>query len=321
MPVGMHASIATVAGYTGATRTPAGYCQAQRTRFRATPLAITFASNPRTKASNRSTGISCSLSTTNETNRRKIVLGAGLLAAAGLFPSEAFALAGGRFASVVKDAVDANVTASWEQVLQAMLHDAAGGVNGSLRFELDRPENKTLKAVVEQVTAVKKAIDADEMMLAPISWADALVLTGLTKTTAVFKAAMCTRMKEGQCELAYNAYGNKPPNPKLGRVDADAADANGLIPALGSSSSEYRALFERLGFSKTELCLLAPALTGDYDAGIALLREDPELAKVLDGIEKGKKDLTRTSYEVNFFNAFLKLSYKGAKFDRTVKLF
>ena len=81
----------------------------------------------------------------------------------------------------------AHRTAPWEMVLKALLHDAGtydkagktGGANGSLRLELDRPENAALKEVVEQVSEVKAALDGSDIVLSPISWSDTLVLTGL----------------------------------------------------------------------------------------------------------------------------------------------
>lgn len=81
----------------------------------------------------------------------------------------------------------------WPLLLQAVLHDAGtydkdartGGCNGSLQFELDRPENKNLLKVASEVDKVKAAIDASEACASPITWADALALTGLVRVNTL----------------------------------------------------------------------------------------------------------------------------------------
>jgi hypothetical protein len=75
----------------------------------------------------------------------------------------------------------------WSLTLQAVLHDAGtydpiaktGGLNGSLRYELNRVENKQLGAVIKQVEAAKAKIDASPLATAPISFSDTLALAGL----------------------------------------------------------------------------------------------------------------------------------------------
>ena len=75
----------------------------------------------------------------------------------------------------------------WGLTLQAVLHDAGtydpsaktGGLNGSLRYELNRVENKQLGAVIKQVEAAKAKIDASPLSTAPISFSDTLALAGL----------------------------------------------------------------------------------------------------------------------------------------------
>lgn len=54
-----------------------------------------------------------------------------------------------------------------------------------------------------------------------------------------------------------------------------------------------------MGMTLKDLCVLSPALTGDYESSIALLQDDAECAKILADLEKSKRDMTRTSYEVN----------------------
>jgi hypothetical protein len=64
-------------------------------------------------------------------------------------------------------------------------------------------------------------------------------------------------------------------------------------------SSRAQAMFKRMGMTLKDLCVLSPALTGDYESSIALLHDDAECAKILADLEKSKRDMTRTSYEVN----------------------
>eukprot|EP00854_Cymbomonas_tetramitiformis_P006906 gene6906-8241_t len=166
----------------------------------------------------------------------------------------------------------------------------SGGVDGSIRLVegLDAP----VAAAVDEINRVKAAFDADEAALAPISWSDALVIAGLEKVKEEFRS-----VREARGISA--AQGNAAPNPKLGRGDAQVADAPATVEALASLStaSQYKAEFKRLGLTTGELCLLAPCLTGDVHTANALLESDVECAKSLGRLEVAKQEKSRTSYE------------------------
>jgi hypothetical protein len=228
---------------------------------------------------------------------------------------------GKEFEELLTAAVNMHVTAPTWTVLQAVFHDAAsydkeaktGGFNGSIQFELDRPENAGLKDVVKQVKEAKAMIDASDITKNPITFADTLAIAGLVKLTADFKDHLCGVVSNGSCDLAYNAYGNKPPNMRKGRVDATEADA-ASVPMPGSSVEEYKALQARMGLGISEITVLSPALTGDFDSSVAILEQDEAYAKALKRYAKTRNDLTRTSYEVPFFKAYMRLVNMGARF-------
>jgi len=228
---------------------------------------------------------------------------------------------GKAFEDLIADAIDMHVTAPTWTVLQAVFHDAAsydketktGGFNGSIQFELDRPENAGLKDVVKQVKEAKAMIDASDITKNPITFADTLALAGLAKLTVDFKQHLCTVVSKDSCDIAYNAYGNKPPNMRKGRVDASEADAT-RVPMPGSSPAEYKALAARMGLGISEMAVLSPALTGDFESSVALLAQDDAFAKSLKRYEQVRREPTRTSYEVPFFKAYVKLTNLGARY-------
>lgn len=67
-------------------------------------------------------------------------------------------------------------------VLRLVFHDAgtydmdddSGGMNGSIAYELDRPENKGLKRSVKIIVEAKKMVDE----IQPVSMADTIAVAG-----------------------------------------------------------------------------------------------------------------------------------------------
>ncbi|KAK3268735.1 hypothetical protein CYMTET_22776 [Cymbomonas tetramitiformis] len=145
------------------------------------------------------------------------------------------------FQELISRKVKENVTAPYGVLMQLLLYDAwsldvsakSGGVDGSIRLVegLDAP----VAAAVDEINRVKAAFDADEAALAPISWSDALVIAGLEKVKEEFRS-----VREARGISA--AQGNAAPNPKLGRGDAQVADAPATVEALASLStaSQYK---------------------------------------------------------------------------------
>lgn len=89
------------------------------------------------------------------------------------------------------------VTAPLADVLALAIRDAGtfdaaagtGGLNGSIRFELDRPENQRFKPVVEQLEKAKREIDAQ--VTEPIGWADLVALAPAGKARYAFLRDFC----------------------------------------------------------------------------------------------------------------------------------
>lgn len=89
------------------------------------------------------------------------------------------------------------VTAPLADVLALAIHDAGtfdaaagtGGLNGSIRFELDRPENQRFKPVVEQLEKAKREIDSK--VTEPIGWADLIALAPAGKARYAFLRDFC----------------------------------------------------------------------------------------------------------------------------------
>ncbi|MFS7898079.1 putative L-ascorbate peroxidase [Helianthus anomalus] len=115
-------------------------------------------------------------------------------------------------------------------VLRLVFHDAgtyemdddSGGMNGSISFELDRPENKGLKKPLKILVEAKTIVDEKQ----PVSMADMIVVAG--------------------AEAVSLCGGPKIP----GKLPEETLDASGLKES-----------FQRKGFSTQELVALSGAHT------------------------------------------------------------
>ena len=93
--------------------------------------------------------------------------------------------------------IETVVTAPFEDLMALAIRDAGsfdaktgrGGLNGSIRFELDRPENRRFVDVVKQLERAKRAID--EKATAPIGWADLIALAPVAKARYQFLRDFC----------------------------------------------------------------------------------------------------------------------------------
>ncbi|XP_059274745.1 putative L-ascorbate peroxidase 6 isoform X2 [Lycium ferocissimum] len=122
-------------------------------------------------------------------------------------------------------------------VLRLVFHDAGtfeidekvGGMNGSIVFELDRPENKGLKKSLKILEKAKSQIDLVQPALAG---AEAVSLCG------------------------------GPSIPiQLGRIDSLLPDPEGQLPEESLDATSLKQCFERKGFSTQELVALSGAHT------------------------------------------------------------
>ncbi|KAJ1415931.1 Peroxidase, active site [Sesbania bispinosa] len=115
-------------------------------------------------------------------------------------------------------------------VLRLVFHDAGtfevddniGGMNGSIVYELERPENAGLKKSVLQ--KAKTQIDA----IQPVSWADMIAVAGAE---------------------AVEICGGPPIQVSLGRQDSLEPDPEGKLPEETLDASGLKKCFKRKGFS------------------------------------------------------------------------
>ncbi|XP_015572613.1 putative L-ascorbate peroxidase 6 isoform X2 [Ricinus communis] len=129
-------------------------------------------------------------------------------------------------------------------VLRLVFHDAgtfemngtSGGMNGSIVFELDRPENAGLKKSLKVVEKAKKEVDA----IQPVSWADMIAVAGAE---------------------AVSVCGGPTIPVLLGRLDSGEPDAEGKLPEESLGASSLKQCFQRKGLSTQELVALSGAHT------------------------------------------------------------
>jgi len=194
------------------------------------------------------------------------------------------------------------VTAPLADVLALAIRDAGtfdnstgtGGLNGSIRFELDRPENARFRGVFKQLERAKKEIDAE--VTEPIGWADLIALAPAGKARYSFLREFCgttPRFDTTRVGCDYDAmltppYGSSPElkeatvrfrenyastgpltgaRVRIGRADAQTADPAGLIPPEGATAAEYIAWFQRMRMSIPALVNLAPYVDPSCEVG------------------------------------------------------
>nr|KYP43419.1 Putative L-ascorbate peroxidase 6 [Cajanus cajan] len=132
-------------------------------------------------------------------------------------------------------------------VLRLVFHDAGtfdiddntGGMNGSIVYELERPENAGLKKSIKACFVLQKAktqIDA----IQPVSWADMIAVAGAE---------------------AVEVCGGPPIQVSLGRIDTLVPDPEQRLPEESLGASDLKKCFQRKGFSTQELVALSGAHT------------------------------------------------------------
>lgn len=133
-------------------------------------------------------------------------------------------------------------------MLRLVFHDAAtyrqglqgndtGGVNGSIQFETERPENFGLKRGVNVIRQLGEK-------LPQYSFADLIVLS----------AAFAVKMTHGPDMMR---------SVRVGRVDAEKADPEGRLPEESLSAAGQFDVFGSMGFSPEEMV----ALLGSHTLG------------------------------------------------------
>ncbi|XP_054792230.1 putative L-ascorbate peroxidase 6 isoform X4 [Prosopis cineraria] len=129
-------------------------------------------------------------------------------------------------------------------VLRLVFHDAGtfemddntGGMNGSIVYELDRPENSGLKKSLKVLQKAKNQTDA----IKPVSWADMIAVAGAEAV------AVC---------------GGPKIQVSVGRLDSLEPDPEGKLPEESLDAFGLKKCFLRKGFSTQELVALSGAHT------------------------------------------------------------
>ncbi|GJY38241.1 putative L-ascorbate peroxidase 6 [Tanacetum coccineum] len=129
-------------------------------------------------------------------------------------------------------------------VLRLVFHDAgtydmdddSGGMNGSIAYELDRPENKGLKKSLKIIMEAKKMVNEKQ----PVSMADTIAVAGAE---------------------AVSLCGGPTIPIRLGRLDSMVPDPEGKLPEETLDAFGLKQSFQRKGFSTQELVALSGAHT------------------------------------------------------------
>ncbi|KAH7686679.1 Class I peroxidase protein [Dioscorea alata] len=116
------------------------------------------------------------------------------------------------------------------------LSDSSGGMNGSIVYELDRPENAGLSKAIKILDKAKREIDD----IQHVSWADLISVAGAE---------------------AVSLCGGPAIPIKLGRFDTREPDPQGRLPEETLDASDLKRCFLRKGFSTQELVALSGAHT------------------------------------------------------------
>ena len=190
-------------------------------------------------------------------SRRSLILSApGLAILAPLLPPAAppaAAAPGGRLPTPAEQAaIESALSAALPRgrspaALRILFHDAGtfrtadgrGGLNGSVRFELGRPENAGLKKIVRTLDDALGRLEGTAAA-GKVSFADMVALG------AAFAVRVC---------------GGPAIPVRIGRRDAAAADPEGRLPAETLSAAELKGVFAAQGFDTRELVLLSGSHT------------------------------------------------------------
>nr|XP_043631231.1 putative L-ascorbate peroxidase 6 isoform X2 [Erigeron canadensis] len=129
-------------------------------------------------------------------------------------------------------------------VLRLVFHDAgtydmddnSGGMNGSISYELDRPENKGLKKSFKIVAEAKKIVEEKQ----PVSMSDMIAVAGAE---------------------AVSFCGGPVIPIELGRLDSMMPDPEGKLPEETLDAFGLKQSFQKKGFSTQELVALSGAHT------------------------------------------------------------
>lgn len=204
-----------------------------------------------------------------------------------------------QYLKYIEPIINENVDLPFGEYMRLALHDAGtfqvvgkkNGANGSIRFELDRPENADCKEAFASIEKIKKKIDATVNQ--PISYADIIAIVPHFAARIQFAKDYYEVMGEDDPNYEFLFVGTNPylgAKVRIGRKDADGPDPEGLIPGADATSEDLVAWFKRMGLGPNQLCMFAPYLyKGDAEKGLKLAEEDGTNRAVLDQYASQRK--------------------------------
>ena len=159
------------------------------------------------------------------------------------------------------------------------------GLNGSVRFELDRPENAGLRPAFQSIEKIKKAVDAKTTQ--PITYADLIAIVPHFAARKQFRADYVAEMGTDK-DYEFLFIGTNPflgAKIRIGRRDVETADPEGLIPLANANGEDLLTWFRRMGLGPNELAALAPYLYEDPQKGIDIVGQNGTCARLLEVYE------------------------------------
>jgi L-ascorbate peroxidase len=180
------------------------------------------------------------------------------------------------FAQFIAPIIEENIDMDFGSYFRLALADLGtfsvvgkkNGLNGSIRFELDRPENAGLKPAFTSIEKIKKAVDAKTTQ--PITYADLIAIVPHFAARRQFKADYMEEVGDDK-NYEFLFIGTNPflgAKIRIGRRDADGPDPEGLIPLVDGNAEDFIAWFRRMGLGPNELAALAPYIYEDRQKGI-----------------------------------------------------
>ncbi|KAK4770070.1 hypothetical protein SAY87_030602 [Trapa incisa] len=162
----------------------------------------------------------------------------------GSFPANASELNPNIYTNIKQEIRKVVSKAKAAGVLRLVFHDAgtfeiegnSGGMNGSIIYELDRPENAGLKKSLKVLEKAKTELDTQQQ----VSWADMIAVAGAE---------------------AVSICGGPTIDVMLGRLDSMEPDPPGRLPEESLDASALKQSFQKKGLSTQELVALSGAHT------------------------------------------------------------
>ena len=197
------------------------------------------------------------------------------------------------FAQYIAPIIEENVELDFGSYFRLALADLGSyfvvgkknGLNGSVRFELDRPENAGLRPAFQSIEKIKKAVDAKTTQ--PITYADLIAIVPHFAARKQFRADYVAEMGTDK-DYEFLFIGTNPflgAKIRIGRRDAETADPEGLIPLANANGEDLLTWFRRMGLGPNELAALAPYLYEDPQKGIDIVGQNGTCARLLEVYE------------------------------------